>query len=39
MEFLFDVAAFVAFLAIFGVLAALLGADSRQGFAPYSAGA
>jgi hypothetical protein len=39
MEFLFDVAAFAAFLAIFGVLAALLGEDSRQGFAPYSAGA
>ena len=39
MEFLFDAAAFVAFLAIFGVLATLLGADSRQGFAPYSAGA
>jgi hypothetical protein len=39
MEFLFEAAAFAAFLAIFGVIATLLGSDSRQGFAPYSAGA
>ena len=39
MEFLFEVAAFVAFLAIFGVLATLLGRESRQGFTPYSAAA
>ena len=39
MEFLFEVATFAAFLAIFGVLATLLGSESRQGFAPYSAGA
>ena len=31
--------AFVALLAIVGAAAALFGDDTRQGFAPYSAGA
>jgi hypothetical protein len=35
---LFAVFAFVAIVAIFGALATLYGEDSRDGFAPYSAG-
>ncbi len=36
---LFSVIAFVAFAAILGGLAALVGEDSRPGFGPYAAGA
>jgi hypothetical protein len=36
---LFAVFAFVALLAIIGAIAAVVGDDTREGFAPYSAGA
>jgi hypothetical protein len=39
MESLFAIGAFVAVLALFGVVAGLFGEESREGFAPYGAGA
>jgi hypothetical protein len=39
METLFMIGAFVALLALFAAVAALFGAESRDGFAPYAAGA
>lgn len=36
---LFALFAFVAIVAIVGALATLFGAESREGFAPYAAGA
>ncbi len=35
----FALFAFVAIVAIFGALATLFGEESREGFAPYAAGA
>ena len=39
MENLIAIGAFVALLAAFSGLATLFGAESREGFAPYRAGA
>jgi hypothetical protein len=39
MENLIAIGAFVALLAAFSGIAALFGAESREGFAPYRAGA
>ena len=36
---MFALFAFVALVAIFGALATLFGEESREGFAPYGAGA